>query len=160
MYSQASEYALRAVVHLAQNGGGPSSARNIAAATKAPVGFLQKILRSLSRAGVLSAQRGAGGGFCLGRDPARISVLDILAASGDAIPRIERCPLSIRGHTRLCSLHQLLDTQFAGVETAFRETSIADLLNTDLGVQPLCEISSGSGPVVCGVGEAGEPDST
>ena len=142
MLSQTSEYALRAVVHLAQIGGGPVSTQSVADATKVPVGYLQKILRMLSRSGILEAQRGVGGGFRLARTPARISVLDVLTASADAIPRIDRCPLGIRGHTRLCSLHQLLDSQLANVESVFAGTSISDILKNGVDLRPLCESKS------------------
>ncbi len=154
LITQTSEYALRAVVHLAQQPDGPSAAQEIAEATRVPVGYLQKILRMLSRAGILNAQRGAGGGFSLAKVPSAIAVLDILAATDTDISRIERCPLGIKGHTSLCPLHSLLDEQIAGVRNTFASTSIADLLAQDLGARALCSGDRVQSPSVEGSASA------
>lgn len=139
MISQTSEYALRAVVHLAQRGGESAVAQDIAEATKVPVGYLHKILRLLVRAGILVAQRGVGGGFALAKVPTAISVLDVLRATDNAMPRIDRCPLGIKGHTRLCALHRMLDEQIASAERTFSGTSIADLIAGRDEIRPLCD---------------------
>lgn len=149
MISQTAEYALRAVVHLAMRPGQhePASALEISEATRVPVGYLQKILRMLARRKILSAQRGSGGGFALAKVPTAISVLDILRATDTDLARIERCPLGLKGHTSLCSLHRLLDDQIAGIERTFATTTIADLVEgrspggNGLGVtsRPLCD---------------------
>lgn len=128
MISQTSEYALRAVVHLAKTGGGPAVAQDIAQATHVSVGYLHKILRLLSRKGILLAQRGVGGGFSLARTPDRISVMEVLRVTENELVRIEACPLGIEGHADLCPLHKLLDQQVASIERVFDSTSIADLL--------------------------------
>jgi len=104
-----------------------------------PVGYLQKILRMLSRHGILTAQRGSGGGFALAKVPSAISILDVLRASDTFIERIERCPLGIKGHTRLCSLHRMLDAEMARAEQTFASTSLEDLLDGEGGIRPLCD---------------------
>tara|TARA_R110000737_G_scaffold2923_8_gene8865 strand:- start:136964 stop:137446 length:483 start_codon:yes stop_codon:yes gene_type:complete len=140
MINQAGEYALRAVVHLARcDANIPASASEIALATKVPQAYLQKILRTLTKHNLLTAQRGMGGGFKLAKLPSAISVLEVLKACDSGPSRIERCPLGIVGHTQLCSLHRLIDQQTAGVESTFASTSIEDLLNDASGSQPLCE---------------------
>lgn len=151
LISQTSEYALRAVVFLAQRENGPAAAQDIAAATKVPVGYLQKILRVLSRAGMLNAQRGVGGGFSLAKPPTAISVLDVLTATDTDISRIARCPLGIKGHTRLCPLHRLLDEQIAGVRSAFASTTVAELVSQGGGRRGLCGDAAGQGLTVRGV---------
>ncbi len=140
MISQTSEYALRAAVFLAgRRSDQPASAQEIAESVRVPVGYLQKILRMLARQKILTAQRGSGGGFALAKVPSAISVLDILRASDTKIERIERCPLGIKGHTKLCSLHGMLDAEMARAERTFASTSLADLLDGDGGVRPLCD---------------------
>lgn len=139
MVSQTSEYALRALVYLGQRGGGPAVAQEIAEGTKVPVGYLQKVLRMLARAGILTAQRGVGGGFALAKIPGAISVLDVLRATDTDFSRIDRCPLGIKGHTTLCALHRLLDEAIAHAEKTFASTSIGDLLVDQAGVRPLCD---------------------
>ena len=87
LLSDASEYALRAVVWLAQRPGLPQKTREIAEGTHAAPGYLVKVLQSLAKAGILSAQRGSHGGFSLERDPRDLSVLDVIEAV-DPIERI------------------------------------------------------------------------
>jgi Rrf2 family transcriptional regulator, nitric oxide-sensitive transcriptional repressor len=142
MISQTTEYALRAVVYLAQCQGKPSTAVDIAKAIRVPVGYLQKVLRMLSRSKILVAQRGTGGGFTLAKLPTAIRVLDVLNATDCQMERIENCPLGIKGHTSLCALHQLLDEQMAQVERTFATTSIADLIRERNGIRPLCDTNA------------------
>lgn len=141
MINQTAEYALRAIVFLAmRSDAGPASALEISEGVKVPVGYLQKILRMLARHGILTAQRGSGGGFMMAKVASAISVLDILNATESPVQRIERCPLGIKGHTSLCSLHRLLDDQIAQTEKTFAGTSIADLVDGDAGIRPLCDV--------------------
>jgi Rrf2 family protein len=140
MISQTAEYALRAVVHLATRvNTEPASAQDISEAVRVPVGYLQKILRMLARAEILTAQRGSGGGFSLAKVATSISVLDVLKAAESPPERISRCPLGIKGHTKLCTLHRLLDDQIAHAEQVFARTSIADLISPASEVRPLCD---------------------
>ncbi|MCA9293183.1 MAG: Rrf2 family transcriptional regulator [Phycisphaerales bacterium] len=139
MITNTAEYALRAVVYLAKHPQQAAAAQTIGHATHVPVGYLQKILRQLARAGIVSAQRGVGGGFALAKVPTAISVHSVLRATDSAVDRIERCPLGIPGHAELCSLHRLLDQQAASAEQAFASTSIADLVADQAGASALCE---------------------
>lgn len=140
LITQTSEYALRAAVFLAARPDDtPASAQEISDAVMVPVGYLQKILRMLSRHKIVTARRGTGGGFALAKVPTAISVLDVLNASETQIQRIERCPLGIKGHTRLCALHQMLDIEMARAENTFASTSLSDLLDGEGGVRPLCD---------------------
>lgn len=139
LVTQTSEYALRAVVHLAQIGGGPQVAQEISEATLVPVGYLHKILRLLARDGILTAQRGVGGGFSLAREASDIDVLEILRATDTAIARIDGCPLGIPGHTELCSVHKLLDDVIAYAEERFSQTTVEDLLRREGPSEPLCD---------------------
>lgn len=154
MISQTSEYALRAAVFLAARPDDkPASAQEIAEATQVPVGYLQKVLRMLSRLGILTAQRGIHGGFALAKVPTAISVLEVLKASDTQIQRIERCPLGIKGHTKLCTLHRMLDAEMARTEQTFATTSLADLLDSEGGVRPLCD-PTGKLPVRVSLGSS------
>ncbi|MFG0257155.1 MAG: RrF2 family transcriptional regulator [Phycisphaerales bacterium JB043] len=142
MISQTSEYALRAVVHLAQNHPSSMTANAISEAIQVPTGYLQKVLRMLSKTNLLVSQRGTGGGFSLARLPSAIRVLDVLKATDYEFKRIENCPLGIEGHTDLCALHHMLDAQIASVEAVFATTSIADLLKETASIRPLCKPNS------------------
>ena len=76
-----SEYGLMAVIDLACSAGeGPVSAREISERRNIPAKFLEQLLVSLRRAGIVSAVRGARGGFVLARDPKTVTVLDVVEA--------------------------------------------------------------------------------
>jgi Rrf2 family protein len=138
-FSKTSEYALRAVVYLADHEGQSQTTQQIAEATKVPSNYLSKTLQSLARAGLVQAQRGLGGGFMLARPAAGVTVLDVVSAV-DPVQRIHTCPLSLASHgTNLCPLHRKLDDALASIETAFGSTVIADLLHVKGMNKPLCE---------------------
>ena len=127
MFSQTAEYALRAVVYLASQGGAAQTTQQIAEATRVPAGYLSKVMQGLSRAGLVHAQRGLHGGFTLARAAEELSVLDVIQAV-DPIRRIRSCPLGIKGHVNLCPLHRRLDQAVALVEDALQRSTIAELL--------------------------------
>ncbi|MBX3372701.1 MAG: Rrf2 family transcriptional regulator [Phycisphaeraceae bacterium] len=127
MISQTAEYALRAMVDLSFHQGQSRTNQQIADATQVPAGYLAKILKALTRHGLIRSQRGPTGGFSLEHDPTRITVFDILQAV-DPPKRITKCPLGLREHrVRLCPLHQRLDDAFAAVERAFRDTTLDEV---------------------------------
>ncbi len=139
MFSQTVEYALRAMVVLAQNPDSPQTAQSIATTAKLPTDYLLKVMQSLGRAGLVHAQRGKHGGFTLTRDASLVTILDVIN-SVDPIQRIHHCPLGLKSHgIRLCALHRRLDSALALVEDAFSQTTLTDILDSPGPVQPLCE---------------------
>ncbi len=75
------DYAVRAVVYLAQHEPGARiSTGQIAREQNIPLTFLAKIVSQLSAAGVLHTTRGARGGVALARTPDEISLLEIVEA--------------------------------------------------------------------------------
>jgi Rrf2 family protein len=137
MFSQTAEYALRAVVVLAEDSATPQTAHVIARKGRIPEDYLMKILLSLAKGGLVTAQRGRGGGFTLTRPPDQICVLDILSVV-DPLRRITHCPLGIQGHDALCPLHRKLDDAIRLVEEAFATTTLGDLLADPSPIRPLC----------------------
>lgn len=138
LLSDAGEYGLRAVVWLAQRPGQPWKVREIAAGTRAAPGYLVKVLQSLARAGILSAQRGSQGGFRLERDPSALTVLEVINAI-DPIERIETCPLGIEEHGEaLCPMHRRIDDAMAMIERSFAQSTIEDLMREPSASRPMC----------------------
>lgn len=139
MFSQTAEYALRAIVVLASEPGAPWTAQDISSKSLVPHDYLMKVLQALSRSGLVTAQRGRGGGFVLTRQPDDISVLEVITAV-DPLRRIKHCPLGIRSHgVALCPLHRKLDDAIRSVEEAFASTTIGELLRDPSPIRPLCE---------------------
>ncbi|GET38764.1 RrF2 family transcriptional regulator [Microseira wollei] len=76
-----SEYALLALLELAisYNEGEPLQIRQIAAKQNIPDRYLEQLLASLRRCGLVRSQRGAKGGYLLGRDPWKITLLEVVS---------------------------------------------------------------------------------
>jgi Rrf2 family transcriptional regulator, nitric oxide-sensitive transcriptional repressor len=142
MFSQTAEYALRIMVYLATLDDQPATIAEIALVTQTPQGYLAKILRTLSLAGLVKSQRGLHGGSILARPAAKITIYDVIQ-SVDPIHRIESCPLGFKSHgVNLCPLHKRLDQAIASVEIAFKDSTLAELATQPSGSKPLCDLPS------------------
>lgn len=76
-----STYGILAAVDLAmQTGSAPIQAKAIARRQGIPARFLEQVLHAMKKAGLVSSQRGAQGGYVLSRKPADVSVAEILEA--------------------------------------------------------------------------------
>lgn len=139
MISQTAEYALRAMVYLAQEPDRSHTNQQIARITRVPIGYLAKVLQNLSKAGLITSRRGLGGGFTLARPAEEITIYEVVQAV-DPIPRITSCPLKLKAHRdKLCPLHQRLDNAWELVEQSFRSTTLADIIGEAGEVGVLCE---------------------
>lgn len=139
MISQTVEYALRAIVTIAQQEGEPCTAKKIAEIAQIPLPYLSKMMQGLVRGGLVRSQRGLHGGFVLEKSPEEFSILDVVNMV-DPLKRIHECPLGIGSHGRnLCPLHRKLDNALQATETIFRETTLAQMLSQPGQVTPLCE---------------------
>jgi len=134
MISQTAEYALRAVVCLADQSA-PKTTAKIARETRVPAGYLAKVMQGLSRRGLVHAQRGLHGGFLLTASADKLTVLDVVSAV-DPIRRYSECPLGKHGKV-LCRLHQKLDDAAKRIEKDLAETTIAELIFVSSG-DPTC----------------------
>lgn len=74
------DYAVRALVALAAEGGGPLPGSTIAKSQDLPAKFLEGILAELRRAGIVASQRGAEGGYRLARPASEITIADVMRA--------------------------------------------------------------------------------
>ena len=74
-----SPYALRALVELARlRGGGPVPIGELARRRDIPVQFLEQLFAVLRRSGILKSQRGVKGGYSFAREPADITVIEVV----------------------------------------------------------------------------------
>ncbi|MGQ4649751.1 Rrf2 family transcriptional regulator [Lyngbya aestuarii] len=74
------EYALLALLELSghYNQGEPLQIRQIAAVQNIPDRYLEQLLATLRRGGLVRSQRGAKGGYLLAREPWNINLLDVI----------------------------------------------------------------------------------
>ncbi|WP_232280673.1 RrF2 family transcriptional regulator [Chloroflexus aggregans] len=86
--SSKGEYGLRAVFDLAQHyGEGPIQSESIAIRQGIPVNYLNQLLITLRRAGLVESLRGPQGGHLLARSPETISLLEVLTVlEGPILP--------------------------------------------------------------------------
>ncbi len=135
MISQTAEYALRAIVYLADQVGARTTTQ-IAETTQIPPGYLAKIMQQLGRSKLVTSQRGLNGGFTLAIKPDELTVLEVVNAI-DPVQRFHTCPLGLHG-LNLCSLHRKLDDAALAIEATFNGSTIADLLDAPSNRKPLC----------------------
>ncbi|HEX5646383.1 MAG TPA: Rrf2 family transcriptional regulator [Nitrospira sp.] len=77
--SQRATYGIMAAIDLAMNGKeSPVQARAIARRQAIPIRFLEQVLHSMKKAGLVESLRGAQGGYLLSKEPSALSVADIL----------------------------------------------------------------------------------
>ncbi len=75
------QYAICGTFDLAYNGhGGPVQVRVISDRQEVPNRYLEQIFRRLRQAGIVTSKRGPGGGYTLARDPAAITLREIVEA--------------------------------------------------------------------------------
>jgi Rrf2 family protein len=139
MISQTVEYALRAIVTIANHDGRPCTAKRIAEITQVPSAYLSKLMQGLVRSGLVNSQRGLHGGFVLTKDASDLTIWEVLDAV-EPIKRIAECPLGFKSHgNELCPLHRRLDDAMEVVEQMFRETTIEEMISAPGRPTPLCE---------------------
>jgi len=139
MISQTSEYALRAVVCLAQNPDKPLTTSKIAGITKVPEHYLSKVLWSLAKHEVVYSKKGLHGGYVLAHLPENLPLLDVINAV-DPIKHIKSCPLKLKSHgINLCRLHKSVNESIGLMENLFRTSTVGTILSDPTKSIPLCE---------------------
>jgi len=127
--SQKTEYALRAMIQLAEHRDGRTSAREISERQHIPLRFLEQQLGALSKAGLVESFRGAGGGCRLAKDAADVTVADVVdAIEGPFYPMF--C-LDPGDHTcwqdARCGLQDLWSDVRVAVRAVFERTTLEQL---------------------------------
>ncbi len=78
MLSITSQYALRALSHLARQSDGSVLGRELSQSVEIPANYLSKVLLVLRNAGLVDTTRGSGGGYRLGRPASEIRLIDVV----------------------------------------------------------------------------------
>ncbi|MFA6046893.1 MAG: Rrf2 family transcriptional regulator [Phycisphaerales bacterium] len=128
MLSQAVGYAVSAMGHIASAGGHPVLVREVAAAAEVPAPYLAKIVQMLSRRGLLTTQRGVGGGVTLAKPATEITMYDVCVALDDPVVR-PACMLGTAecSDDRACPAHKFWSATRAKVVDFLQATSVADI---------------------------------
>jgi len=131
MLSTTSAYAVRAATCIAQNDK-PVSAKEIALAASVPFKYLQQILKSLVKVGILSSLRGVGGGFSLNRSAHRIELGQIVRTFDNVEKQIS-CPFGDERECLVkptCAIHEHWMGFVKPYMKLLDKTTLADLADT------------------------------
>jgi len=126
--SMRADYGARAVIDLAQrHGHGLTQTADIASRQRIPESYLEQLLTTLRKAGLVRSVRGPAGGHELVREPSRISLGDVLEAlEGIASPTscMDEGSCSV---TNECVLQEVWEALSASYQSIVRGISLDDL---------------------------------
>jgi Rrf2 family protein len=138
MFSTRAEYGVRVMVDLARRGGAePVPLAEIADCEGLPLAYLEHLVARLRRAGLIESRRGAHGGYLLAREPAQITMAEVVEALEGRIAPIECISSSPDGTIRcsreadpshVCTTKVLWTRVRAAIVKTLQETSLADLI--------------------------------
>lgn len=137
------DYGIVLMTHMAQSPSRRFTAPELASETQIPLPMVSKILKILTRAGLLSSHRGVKGGYSLAGEPRRISVATMIAALDGPIAFtecIEDAPGSC-SQEAFCRLRYNWQQINDAVRLALEGISLADLVGPL--PPPLVQLGSG-----------------
>ena len=138
LFSTRAEYGVRLMVELGrQAGDGPVSLSAIAEQESLPLSYLEHLVAKLRKAGLVESQRGAHGGYRLGRAAEQIDMLEVVQALEGAIAPMEcfhdtpegkvSCSHETDGD-QACATKFLWTRVQGGVTKALSGTTLADMV--------------------------------
>ena len=130
------DYAVRALLAIASSDGRIVPTAEIAKKQEVPYTFLQKILRKLVEAGIISVKRGTAGGFSLARPPLDVTLLEITESVQGPIA-LNRCFLG-EGKCPIqkeCSVRVQLVGAHEGIRELLAEVTLQELLDNFIAGQ-------------------------
>jgi Rrf2 family iron-sulfur cluster assembly transcriptional regulator len=145
MLTTTSQYALRALTHLARQAGEPVLGRDLAQSGEIPKNYLSKVMLTLRNAGLVDTTRGSGGGYRLGRSANEIYLIDVV----ELFEEISRTnPGCFLGHARKCSdlTPCSAHSSWQGVQVAYLKFLVSTPLSAIAGKPE--DVWSSFGPVL------------
>lgn len=123
-------YGLRAIVELSgSNQTGPVSLSTISSEQGIPEAYLEQLMRALKSAGIVTTARGKTGGYSLARDPAEITVYELLTAL-EGTTSIVDCvgeDADVCENACVCAARPLFLTLQSRINNVLKETTLQDL---------------------------------
>jgi Rrf2 family protein len=135
--SAVEEYGLRCLIQLARKGTqGQLSISEIAELEGLSIPYASKLLAILRRAGLVTAERGRGGGFSIAREPREVNLYEVLSALGGPMIDPNHCSrytgqLNQCVHTGHCSVHDVLGGLAGYVQQFLTGTTLGDLISNE-----------------------------
>lgn len=138
MFSKACEYAIRAVIFIAQQSerGLKAGIKDIAQGTGTPEPFIAKILQDLGREGIVQSSKGPHGGFYLDAQSKKNTLADVVRAiDGDRL--FKGCALGLKdcSEKKPCPLHDEFKVVRARLQKILESANVAEFnRELDLGL--------------------------
>ncbi len=133
LYSKSAEYAIQAMLYLAENEGrGLVMVSSIAEIYNIPRHFLAKLVQTLTRNRLIKSYRGRNGGIKLARSSEKITILQIVNAIEGPPPEQPTCVigLDVCSDDAICPLHK-------------QWQHIVDLMHDTLSSETLLDLAEG-----------------
>jgi len=132
LLNQTTDYGMQITLFLAkQQNGHVIGADTISSAEKIPKKSVFKIMRSLTKAGIVESVRGRAGGFVLGRNSENITLYDIIVAIEGTVV-LNHCLVSSnkcnKNATECCIVHESLAKVREDLIQGFQDINIKMLL--------------------------------
>jgi len=124
------DYGVLLLTRLADAGArGTRNARDLADELDLPLPTVSKILKTLTRAGLLASHRGARGGYALTRRPEQISITEVITAL-DGPVALTRCGAEAEGCPReeLCGVSANWQIISDAVRAALEKITLAEMV--------------------------------
>ena len=131
MLSKKTKYGLKALTYIARSeGDSPIQVAVIAKSEQIPQKFLESILLTLRKSGILGSKKGKHGGYYLRKEPSEILLEGPIAmvpcVSLNYYEKCDDCPDEDK-----CSVNKLMLQVRDSTLKVFRNTTLADLSNTN-----------------------------
>ncbi len=135
MISKKSKYALKALSYMAQhNDNQPILIAGLAEVENIPKKFLEFILLTLKKGGVLSSRVGKGGGYSLARHPSQITIDSVVRILDGGITLVHclkdnNNSLCEEGHdSSCCGIHLVMQDLKNSIQSVLENTTLADMI--------------------------------
>jgi FeS assembly SUF system regulator len=123
------DYATVVLITIAR-GHAVRSSQHVSEKTGIPLPTVAKLMKSLNRAGLVKSQRGAAGGYTLGRHAAEITLADVIQAVEGPIA-LTACADTSDEHCAIeavCPVHGRWNRANAAVRAALAQVTLADMV--------------------------------
>lgn len=140
------DYGLRAVIYLARQDPGKScSLPAIARQQGIPLKFLEKIIRDLSRSGLVRSKRGPDGGYCLARLPSEITFQEVIETlEGPIAVNVCMDPRVSCSQMARCTMVGIWSEVQRKIVDVFNRTTLADVQGASCSAEPASSSLSGA----------------
>jgi FeS assembly SUF system regulator len=139
--SRLTDYGTGVLAYLAGAGDRPHSSNEVAELTGLPVATVSKILKLLTRSGLVNSHRGAQGGYALARPAEHITAAEVLDALEGPVAltecSIEDSNCALESVCRVGTAWQRINI---AIRRALDEVSLAELASMQAGHRPRVDL--------------------